>query len=440
MTHPDLSLDLSMFQDATASKTLIDGERLRQLFDRNRPKLLELRDRILSRNRKTPRVRMEEYMALQAPLVRDAIASLMHQRRWQYVSLSEFLETIDALTDRLVHDLARDRSSRLCFVVDDFAKSSFWVLALIVNSAESRDVAGFRSVSSRMCVAVDQDGAMGGIASAFLYLPRNTTLIFVDDASYSGEQISYNMRFAVRAWQATHSREKPKCMVAVPYMSLSSVRLLRMTSKDIINVMTFRGLFERRSVVSTLKHDLYLERRSFMFADYQSLVFDFLHIEPCNALIFFEHKIADGLSIPERWLKAGPCVSTDVKHAFRVRDDKVTELLRHARIALKASKDEYTTSAFAALPGAVHKLASRYVVTMLQSAQFRAAFMERVVVDQGKKRPLFYPLLDPESCDMKYRRHMDRLMRTSSAQSYVPECRKPPYKRESFQRRVALPP
>ena len=417
---------------------LVSNARMLRDFAAAEGKLVDSIDRMLAKQRGAPEVRMRQYIEAQAsPVVRDALRRLVGARKWRYVSFSEFLDATRATTARLMVALAATKGP-VCFVIDDVSKSSHWVLALCMHMA--RDAMRALAKQHRLHMVVDDGGA---IRPAFERLPDNTTLVLMDDATYSGEQISYFMSVTLRAWRASHRGKDPAGLfVHVPYVCRPSMRFFK-AATAVFNHETFDNLFQRRRVVDVLCADLFLERRNPMFTEYQSLFFDVLALQPTNALIMFEHKIADGLSIPNRWLHAGPCVSPDFTAAYVVRPGAAAELA--AFLATTPVHVFDNPKRKAANP----RDASRRVIEMMQSPAFRRRFMDRARIDPPPPTaPLFFPLLPPEFCEARYQRFMRRhLHGSASARGHnhhlfnPPDCRKPPYKRSSYKARVAgLPP
>jgi hypothetical protein len=336
-------------------------------------------------------------------------------------------------------------------------------------------------------------------------LPSDTQLVLMDDATYSGVQLSYFHDTVRDRWEdlpppkGTPLTGRSPLIVAVPFMSLPSVAIFTNSlrkSTELIHSSTFSALMHRRTLPYVLSGDLYLETTfDGMPVAYESLYFDFLGILPTNTLIIFEHKFADALSIPNRWLQTGPCVPPSIERAFRVRSDRLAELTA----ILKADVEAATTGKHQQQPSKggkkgnakavgwvgspsptvdsvlspalriMHR-ASRRLLYLMQSSRFRKKYMTAVTLTHASTPgPRFLPLIPPEYCDPRYQRyvqwqqekhdhHHDPAGAGAGAASgaasgtaeteeeregidtnpwNVPQCRKPPYKRHSF--RVLLP-
>jgi hypothetical protein len=406
---------------------LISGEAARELFAGIEPKLLDEVRRLLAKRRGTPGVRVEEYVRAQASAtVREAVERLCRGRRWRYVPFAEFMESLRATSALLMRRLLKAKGP-VCFVIDDLGKSSFFVLGVALHLA--REGAAKLFERGRVHVALENEG--GGLRAAFQSLPDDTTLVLSDDATYSGEQLSYLLATVQRHWRETHSAKKARRVVVhVPYMSAPSLRLFK--SADVIHAATFPSLLYRRSAAGVLADDVYLVRRGSAFAEYQSLYFDFLGLMSTNTLMIFEHKVADGLSIPHRWLHLGPCVGAEYRSAYKVRPERAKELA--ALIEAQIREADYAATYGHLVRGGVdHREVSRRAVGMMHSRAFRDRYMTRVALEApATGAPRNVPLLSPEFCDERYRRFMERHIDSPRGLFNVPDCRRPPYQRTSY--------
>jgi hypothetical protein len=190
---------------------------------------------------------------------------------------------------------------------------------------------------------------------------------------------------------------------------------------------------------------------------YPSLFFDVIGLLPTNTMFVFEHKIGDSLSIPNRWLKLGQCVPPNVTVAYRVKKDRAADLVDMIRkdlveeglisTANKATKNSGPWSPSYRLM----LLATSRIRELLSTSQkFQKEYFDRVdippTLEDGSKQVAFLPLISPEFCDAPYRRYV-RLHRVErgklglvlpNAGDDMPPCRRPPYKRTSFRRRIVL--
>jgi hypothetical protein len=419
---------------------LVDSPNMRKIFAASRPKLTDTMQRMLSTRSAGPEVLVREYVEAQAsPDVRATVMRLLKGHKWLYVSFAEFLDRLRALTHRLLDVVESSRVA--CFVVDELHKSSFWVLALALLLADERVQELYKQ--RRVFMALDEDETGGGLYPAFHQLPSDACLVFMDDAAYSGEQLSYFMHSSVRQFRDVHGRMPRQVVVAVPYMATASLDLFRIRDYDgvrILHEVTFKSLLHRRAVTTVLGLDLFVESKRLLFTEFRSFVFDILGVLPTNTLVFFQHKIADSLSIPHRWLKLGPGVPRVCRVAWRVKPDRVAELARLIRGELRRARSLDSRPEYMQLPGQIYLDCSRRVIELMQSSRFRAAFMDRVALPEQTVR--FTPLLPPEYCDTKYQQSMRVLVRRRAPESWsgseIPDCHRPPYKRDSLKRRIAF--
>lgn len=469
---------------------LIRGRALTRLLATLRPRVEADAARLLAKGRKL-NVRVDEYTSAQrGEDVKAAVRWLLGPRKWRYVSFAEFVEALERLVDRLhasLYDVA-NRPERVCFVVDSLNKSSFWIvlMALLMRpfpgACLAIDDVGRAGSMNRSLIDEDTDGML---LDSFRELPDDTRLVLMDDAAYSGEQLSHFHEVVIAQWRgsralgrskaatatkATKAASQASIVVALPFISRPATPLFRRRGTTLMFEETFPGLFERRSAAQVLAADLFIEvNRGGSYVaknpllsyaaggpSYPSLFFDVLGILPTNAMFVFEHKIGDSLSIPNRWLKVGQCVPPSVVRAYRVRKDRAQELMTLLRRDL-ASQGLLPSmgkkmGGWAWTPA--HRLmllaAQRTGELLSSSARFRSDFFDRVDIpatnDAGGKPAAFLPLLSPEFCDAPYRRYVRRHriargelgLALPSAGEDIPPCRKPPYKRTSFRRRILI--
>jgi hypothetical protein len=425
---------------------LLEGAQLKQVLDMMRPKVVDQVERYLAKARVPPEVRISGYIAAQrSSHVRASVSALLKGRKWSFVSFAEFLRQLTIIASALFTDLAKSKDDGpVCFVIDSVHKSSFWVLSmalLVLAEKERRVLFKTRKVS----IAVDNNGSGGGVRAAFQRLSQSgagkrTTLVFMDDAVYSGEQLSYFCGYSMRQWGDLYSGDPaPRVVVAVPFVASPALPLFR--GYELRTAVKFQSLFHGRSVAASLAADLFIVRpQGLSFSAFQSFHFEFLGIQPTNTLMLFEHKIADALSIPHRWLKAGPCMPSDVRVAYRVKPDLAKQLAEAVTVHPAADDDVlFVFAPHGHRSPPPHREAAQRVLQLMQSPKFRKTYMDRVVLapppsSGSQKRPAFYPLLPPEYCEPRYRKFVARLEQapTALAVGAIPDCIRPPYKRSTF--------
>lgn len=464
--------------DADAEPALLVGDRLRALLASLHSKLTAtVLPRLLS-SLNAPDIQIKEYMAAQAwPMVRDSIQVLLRRRQWLYVSFERFLGELKELAHQLLTDLIREQGADphrwVVFVVDEVAKSSMWVFALIMLLAPPE---AMRLLAmKRIALAVDTASG-GGIVRAFhsLCAPpfnvRRATLVFADDAAYSGQQLSFMYHTATALWHKTVSaaasasakedaKNKSKksgsgsrsgtkspvvlqmqmqmrAVVAVPFIAQPAMRMFN--GADVMMRQQVPGLLTRRSVVGLLCADLFLVRsRRGMFTEYHSLYFDVLGVRPTNTLLVFQHKIADSLSIPHKWLHVGPCVPPDTRVMYRLRPDKAQSIVDLVRRDLS---EQLADTAHMEGSAMQLRIITRRICQLMHSDDFRARFMERFKLPPAPLGAVrFMPLLPPQFCSPRYRQFVEQHMRDGDLRDLynsLPDCRQPPYKRHSYVRRA----
>lgn len=456
---------------------LIKGDALSSLVEKLRSKLESDKARLLAKGRKL-NVRVSEYISAQrGDDIKDAIRWLLGERNWRYVSFSEFIGVLGSVVDRLHNEVYSKNGPKrnVCFVVDSFNKSSFWVImmAMLMRSFPNASLAiddygVLRRRSLNFTFGDDEDSLL----LAFRGLPDDTKLVLMDDAAYSGEQLSYFHDVVVSQWRASRKskkRSKASVSVVLPFISRPATQLFVRRGTDLIFGETFPGLFDERTPAQVLRGDLFLEvesegrknspldkyvgskNKNENKNSYASLFFDVIGVLPTNTMFIFEHKIGDSLSIPNRWLKVGQCVPPGVSIAYRVKREKAKELVAIIRkdliskgqLANKRIDDGPWTPSYRLM-----LLVSSSIREMLSnSEEFKKEFFDRVDIPTDEGKPAaFLPLISPEFCDAPYRRYV-RSHRVEKGKlglalpnsgDAIPPCRRPPYKRSSFRRRIVL--
>lgn len=479
---------------------LICGRELDALVDKLRSKLEADKARLLAKGRKL-NVRMSEYISAQrGEDVKDAIRWLLGERNWRYVSFAEFIETLRFAVDRLHTEVygesvkgvkgVKGDQQHVCFVVDTFNKSSFWVIVMAMlmrnfpNASLAIDDYGVVRRRSINMTFGDDDADEDSLFLAFRNLPDDTKLVLMDDAAYSGEQLSFFHDVVVSQWGASRRKKtndvvkKEKkvasIFVVLPFISRPATALFIRRGTHLIFGETFPSLFDKRTPSQVIAGDLFIELEkktrgrkspldqyasdasdSSAKSSYASLFFDVIGVLPTNSMFVFEHKIGDSLSIPNRWLKVGQCVPPNVTVAYRVKNEKAAKLVSFIRRDLetkgyfnpKKSKDDGPWSPAYRLM----LLASSTIRDMLStSSAFKEEFFDRIEIpektDDGGKPVAFLPLISPEFCDAPYRRYV-RSHRVEKGKlglalpnsgDDIPPCRRPPYKRTSYRRMIVV--
>ena len=430
---------------------IFQGERLTRMLDTMLPQIEQYIDKMSEQPSVFPDIQMDAYLdAQKSPHVVRSIKSLTRNMSWRFVSFRELVEELRDMGRTLFARLLQTPKKCVSFVIDGFNKSSFWVLATLLYVASDLTTELFKK--KVVSITSDTSRSTTGMRKAFAQLPaNNTVLVLLDDATFSGEQLSYFYHSVLRHWTEAHCRrmscKPPPVFIGVPFMSQQSIGLFMGATVMCKKVNMFPSLFFRKQIARTLIGDLFLERsNSALFDEYTSFYFDFLGIRGSNTLMLFEHKIADALSIPHQWLMTGQCLTNDYKHAYKVKAEKADELtaaivkdIRRMRVA----DTDFVANLYSDTvkrDRISHRDAAKRVVSMMQSPKFRREYMDRVALLPNAVR--FVPLMPPEFCGRKYQRYVERRLERAGnnyeSTARVPECRKPPYKRDSFKERVTI--
>ena len=375
-------------------------------------------------------------------------------RAWNFVSFRAFHDACTTTFDRLIDRIQRAQGT-CCICIDDPFKSSFWMTAMFIEHAASRCSAKTKKVlRNRLRFHVAERYSSGYVNHALgsqpqsgmrLPLPENSTLVFIDDAAYSGMQMTEHISETLQDYAASHRRPPAACLVAIPFMSDTASQLIRSSSSGVEMLVhtTFRGLFHGRNTRDVLQNDIILlpkgSQRS-RSPSPRSLFFDFLRLENFHTTTIFEHKIPDAVSIPHMLLHIGMIPSTHDYTFCKIAPQKIDALRRQATaLMLKASpgpKDESR---------AVHDVlnmkssgAKKVVILPLSAAPAAPA---------ASHSPSMSPILPVSICLREYQdafhalfdlRDAHRGGRRDIARAYMqlPECYSPPYKNSQLQAAV----
>jgi hypothetical protein len=431
-----------------------------------------------------PALRVHEFIAAQwSAQVRSTLRRLTRGRTWTFIALPQFMERRRPQAQALARDADR-RAAATCVVVDSLFKSSFWVLMLMIHVLHEDGGPGLAAYhaavrAAKLHVIVDStagrgaDAVSAGLHTPLSRLPPDAQLVLVDDAAYTGIQLSDFYQRVRLHWQLAHGAEGKPVVVAVPYVSRGAAQLL--AGARLLPHTTFDALFHRRSPVTVLAMDLFLVSprpgrgpgagpgpgpgpggRGGRAARVQSYLFDYLRLYPDQTMLMFEHKIADDVSIPYRWLHLGPCLPPPdrggPREAYRVRPGRAAPLVAFLRQEVAHGRwlppDERVGDA-AEPPAGRYRIFAHRVADLMSSPAFRRDFMDRVPLTPARPPPpaldagrRYLPLLPSSYCDERYRGFVARHLLAPSEYEgdsrrvlyYMPECHTPPYKTPAFRR------
>ena len=384
-----------------------------------------------SKSRDGAVIRFDEYVERQPLPVRDALRALMKNRMWKFVPFHVFMNRVEDMAEALIELLRISAKKRrdVVFAVDSLKKSSFWVLSIIFLIAGTRLISAIGGDVNNISLLLpsrchDRRECYRQIASA--------SIVFVDDVVYSGDQMStFVNAFLSDGVSPGH------VFVAVPYMSTAARR--RFQTVTVVSVESCDSLFHKRSVSTILKSDLFLrvEDAGGGFF-YMSYFFQFLDILSMNTTIMFEHKVADAISIPFKWLVTGPVVCPKLNvmgTALRIKPDR----------ALSVARSALEEMAMAPKQKLMHWEVGNTISYRLSHDKNMEDFetVDLVFAPRHHHRreimTPFFPLLPPDYCNLPYKfflaKHLPVApddMQAFMRRVYMdmPECHIPPYKRQ----------
>ena len=408
------------------------GDKIKKLYANIYPYLQHSYELIRSRDFH-PNLRVKEYLECQNHAQVYEIVKKFASR-WTHVNFDDFMVVLRNMIPKFLS--AIDSDNTVFIFVDNFVKSSFWVLMLAMDAIEKNPVwrEKWHEALDRIHVMIDYLPEQMDIE----WSKRKTyKLVFFDDATYSGSQLSYFVRVVESFFK--HQKLKHKTFAFVPYVSSYSKRWLSKTTVLQGSVL-FKHAFYRMSLASILKDDFFFEVDSPIVFDkaYKSFISNFLQMDMAHSTITFQHKVADEVSIPVVLLHVGQVFPPFVHHVYRIpskKVDKVIDLLLASSLGNVCKR--------ACTKNVSYRSICKRVCNAMMSKKFREDFMERIKLLPNPHRPAdapqvaFSPILPPESCDStSYSRMIKRLV--SRGESFavlqknftyeIPECIVPPYK------------
>ena len=451
-----LDLFTKMFRRDVTKQSVWSGKELDALYAQVSGKLLESLH--AAKRVKPPKVNVEKYILAQCyEEIRDLVKDLLNGRQWQFITFESFTDALQESCRTLLDEIQRPT----CIVIDQLKKSSFWVFMLMLHLIRQNDETRtlFDARKHNLSLLVLYAGTRQFSLDFMKRLPDDCTFVFMDDASYSGEQVYGLVQETSDSWKLTDRSRKhlSRVSIIIPFMSKQSQLLLtKFPSTTVHQPRRIDNVFADRTLEKILGMDYFLpwNKRRYV-TEYWSYLFSFLALRTFQTLTFFEHKIPDRLSLPDYWLLAGPCMVPDITHAYKVRPEKIKPLLK--LLISEIDKDIERTGS--TLEGREKEEAEIYyneifsqIEGLLQSEAFRRIYMTKVQLKtlrlEGKAWPSFCPLIDPSGCDPNYRKELktmrkspDEFLRHVSMQHsffsrhlsrITPTCYVAPYKKVSL--------
>ena len=373
----------------------------------------------IAKRARPPKVNVERYVKAQCyEEIRSLVRVLLEGQRWRFVSFEEFLNVLESSSRILLEKMNKP----CCVVVDSVKKSSFWVLMLVLHliKQNKKQKSVFDNNIDNLSLIALYERPQQYAVHRMKKLVSDCVMVFIDDASYSGEQLHEIIQSTTDCWCLAwpSQNQLPGIEIIIPYMSRQAQSL--MTTIPSINMNAPKlidNIFANQNLESILKLDYFLPwtKRKYV-TEYWSFFFRFLSLRTFQTLTFFEHKIPDALSLPDYWLLAGPCMVPDITHAFRVRPDKVQALSR----LLLSEIDRDIGRSGAALEDREKEKSEMFfgevfdrVELLMSSEKFRKKFMQRIIFKKAEpqkiKWPSFSPLVDPSGCDESYRKLLKQM-------------------------------
>jgi hypothetical protein len=210
--------------------------------------------------------------------VQKALNAYFECRRPRFVSWADYWKTTTEKCLPRLKKLLADNDVVVAVVLCPFVKSNTFVLACLASVLDEGELAKLRvcacHIKSVIAAAKDVEG-------------RKTCAVFIDDASYSGEQLSrFTNLFNDMLWpHATYA--------LVPYVTAFALKASRIKTSQLITGVV-EPMPSRRALLSA--DLLYYDRRG-GDSSYLTSVFARAGLYSPSVTVF-QHKLADTLSLP----------------------------------------------------------------------------------------------------------------------------------------------
>lgn len=375
-------------------------------------------------------------------------------RGWRFITVDTFMNASQKLFDVIIDDLSKaldeGRISSCCFCIDSPWKSSFWMCCLFFNHLKMNRKDTSLYCNAHQCIKLmieSDDLTINKVCMT--ELAANTSLVFLDDACYSGRQLAEYVALVTSIFRKHMTGTTMEHMVAATYASDTALRLMRhLQHVRPVHVETFKGILHSRDIKSVIEEDVMLMPLSIMKDErgestprMYSFFFDFLKLESFHTTTIFEHKIPDAVSVPSMWLHIGLVPSRYDYGMYKIRDGKSSSLLQQARLQLLK-------------PDPSHKDYARTVTSILSRDKSCLAKVTEAEVTPAKRMTLYLrPILPISLCDEHYARRYYELTlicdnilaaygsyaaeivlkKLSEKHTRLPECFVPAYKNTVFQ-------
>jgi hypothetical protein len=347
---------------------------------------------------------------------RQAVAWLLESARWQYIGIDAFVGALELRAASLLALMVREPHVTVC--VDGYIKSSFWVFLLLLRRLRSHPdtrAAYYGNLHKLQLVVWYADVEVNDTT-----LQERTHLVLLDDASYSGEQLSQFYASVRAKWPAAD------VTIIVPYMSGRAQALFRssrVARVDVVPPVAIPSLFGDRTFSDILRHDVFLLWVDRPYApEYWSYFRDVLRLRRYQNLTFFGHKLPDNLSIPELWLTVGPSIPLDFQGttALVIKPERATELVALLKREVVADQKRDKVDAKSIKDDVEWQYSQLYskLRWMMQNDAFRELFTLAVPLQTAagppkpfKRWPDAFPLVYPSACEAQFHKVIERIRR-----------------------------
>lgn len=236
-------------------------------------------------------------------LITETIFKILDTLNPEIIKIKDFFNTttkcFTKLIEKIVEIYNNDNSSVFYFYLgENFTKSNFWMCNLFIHILESSSHKNHIKNNIFFFDEIIHCDLNNQILKILNHdINKNNIFVYLDDCSYSGRQLDktiHDKRHDI------FNKNKTKIIVALPYISEYAIKFLNQGISDIIfineKILSTIGM-NKILVRKLLSLNLFIVDKNSYYCDLLKDVFGFLYLLYIPYL--FEHKMADGISIPQ---------------------------------------------------------------------------------------------------------------------------------------------
>jgi hypothetical protein len=225
------------------------------------------------------------------PYLHSVVKEAVEALPFQYVRFPEFQAAAATVFRGVAARLLARKQTGPVLAVYMGGKSNAWMLALFLEHCRRHDAGAYEMLKDKLRVH-DRRVMNSKKRGQCVLRVENATLLYLDDASYSGLQLQNFIQQGFLSLPSTSDM-----LVGVPFVSPAAARLLRPYAANVVKARVMPAI--NRKTLDGLRDVALRERKPDMDGWYPRLLRDFLGLTEAPCRTIFEHKVADGVSIPK---------------------------------------------------------------------------------------------------------------------------------------------